>query len=195
MQKMAFSSARKNGFSIFVACDAPAEISFTILLYSFGGLIFMLAFTIHDTKAFMALLLKGNAFDAFQFHQGELTTFASFILEGKRNLDFYDESEREAGLSHYVYWEEMRPFVFQLIKGHKLPKQIKLVFSLAEEKLEHLPNISAAFLNIHFKNNTLLCTTAISQKNFSLDKSSEKLWEEYILKFFHKHEIAVEVQK
>lgn len=155
----------------------------------------MLAFTIHDTKAFMALLLKGTAFDAFQFHQGELTTFASFVIEGKRNPDFYDATEQEAGLSRYVRWEEMRPIAFQLIKGHKLPKQIKLVFSLPEEKLVHLPNVSSAFLNILFKNNTLLCTTAISQQNFSLDKSSERLWEEYILKFFRKHEIPIEIRE
>ncbi len=71
-------------------------------------------------------------------------------------------------------------------QGNKLPKSIKLVFSLAEEKLSNLPNTKAAFLNILFKEHTILCTTAISQEAFSLDKSSERLWEEYILKFFKK---------
>ena len=132
----------------------------------------MLAFTVNDTKSFMNLLLKGDTFDAFSFRQGELTTFASFIIEGKRNMDFYTAEEQEAGLSRYVHWEEMRPFVFQAIKGNKLPKSIKLVFSLAEEKLSNLPNTKAAFLNILFKEHTILCTTAISQEAFSLDKSS-----------------------
>lgn len=83
------------------------------------------------------------------------------------------------------------PFVFQAIKGNKLPKSIKLVFSLAEEKLSNLPNTKAAFLNILFKEHTILCTTAISQEAFSLDKSSERLWEEYILKFFKKNAIGI----
>ena len=48
----------------------------------------MLAFTVNDTKSFMNLLLKGDTFDAFSFRQGELTTFASFLIEGKRNMDF-----------------------------------------------------------------------------------------------------------
>ena len=96
----------------------------------------MLAFTVNDTKSFMNLLLKGDTFDAFSFRQGELTTFASFIIEGKRNMDFYTAEEQEAGLSRYVHWEEMRPFVFQAIKGNKLPKSIKLVFSLAEEAFQ-----------------------------------------------------------
>ena len=43
-------------------------------------------------------------------------------------MDFYTAEEQEAGLSRYVHWEEMRPFVFQAIKGNKLPKSIKLVF-------------------------------------------------------------------
>ena len=155
----------------------------------------MLAFTVNDTKSFMNLLLKGDTFDTFHFRQGELHTFASFIMEGKRNMDFYGTEELEQGLSRYLRWEEMRPFVFQAIKGNKLPKSIKIVFSLPDEKIENLPNTSAAFLNILFKENTVLCTTAISQESFSLDKSSEKLWEEYVLKFFKKNGIGIQIEK
>ena len=56
----------------------------------------MLAFTVNDTKSFMNLLLKGDTFDAFSFRQGELTTFASFLIEGKRNMDFYTAEEQQA---------------------------------------------------------------------------------------------------
>ena len=68
----------------------------------------MLAFTVNDTKSFMNLLLKGDTFDTFHFRQGELHTFASFIMEGKRNMDFYGTEEVEQGLSRYVLWEENR---------------------------------------------------------------------------------------
>lgn len=153
----------------------------------------MLAFTINDTKSFMSLLLKSEAFDTFHFRQGEVHSFATFIMEGKRDSDFYNAEETEQSLSRYVLWSEMRPFVFQVVKGNKLPKSIKLVFSLPDEKLENLPNTSAAFLNILFRNNTILCTTAISQKSFSLDKSSEKRWEEYILKLFQKIGIGIQI--
>lgn len=152
----------------------------------------MLAFTIDDTKSFMNLLLKGNTFDSFLFRQGEITTFATFIWEGKRNMDFYSSDEIEQGLSSFTTWEEMRPFVFQAIKGNKLPKHIKLVFSLSEEKTVHLPNTKAAFLNILFKDNVILCTTAISQETFSMEQSGEKLWEEYVLKFFKKNSIRIQ---
>ena len=154
----------------------------------------MLAFTIPDTKSFMNLLLKQDTFDQFLFRQGEIVTFASFIMEGKRHMDFYAEEEQNT-LSRYVRWEEMRPFVFQAVRGNRLPKAVKLVFSLSEEKTEHLPNTAAAFLNILFRDNTLFCTTETAQENFSLDKSGEKLWEEYVLKFFKKNAISVKLQE
>lgn len=154
----------------------------------------MLAFTIPDTKSFMNLLLKQDTFDQFLFRQGEVITFASFIIEGKRNMDFYTDEE-QTSLSRYVLWEEIRPFVFQAVKGSRLPKAIKLVFSLSEEKTAHLPNTAAAFLNILFREHTLFCTTATAQANFSLDKSGERLWEEYVQKFFRKNNIPIEIQK
>ena len=153
----------------------------------------MLAFTINDTKSFMHLLLKETVFDSFLFRQGEIVTFSTFSIDGKRNADFYSSDEIEQGLSAYAYWEEIRPFVFQTIKGQKLPKSIKLVLSLSEEKLMHLPNTKAAFLNILFRENAILCTTAIAQETFSLDKQGEAVWEEYILKFFKKHNIGIQV--
>lgn len=154
----------------------------------------MLAFTIPDTKSFMNLLLKQDTFDQFLFRQGEIVTFASFIIEGRRHMDFYTEEEQKT-LSRYILWAEMRPFVFQAIKGNRLPKAVKLVFSLSEEKISHLPNTAAAFLNVLFRDNALLCTTATAQANFSLDKSGEKLWEEYILKFFQKNAIDIEIEE
>lgn len=151
----------------------------------------MLAFTINDTKSFMALLLKSDTFDAFCFRQGELSTFATFIIEGKRNMAYYTAEETETPLSAYVRWEEMRPFVFQALKGNRLPRAVKLVFSLPEEKLTALPNTKAAFLNLLFKENQILCTTAVSPLSFSLDRRDEQLWEEYVLKFFKKHSIGI----
>ena len=65
----------------------------------------MLAFTIPDTKSFMNLLLKQDTFDQFLFRQGEIVTFASFIMEGKRHMDFYAEEEQNT-LSRYVRWRK-----------------------------------------------------------------------------------------
>ena len=127
-------------------------------------------------------------------NNSHIPSFASFSIDGKRNPDFYSSDELESGLSAYAGWEEIRPFVFQTLKGNKLPKSIKLVLSLPEEKLVHLPNTKAAFLNLTFRENEILCTTAIAQETFSLDKQGEAVWEDYILKFFKKYHIGIQVQ-
>lgn len=155
----------------------------------------MLAFTVNDTKSFMNLLLKGDTFDAFSFRQGELTTFASFLIEGKRNMDFYTAEEQEAGLSVMCIGRKCVPLYFRQSKGISCRKASSLCSPLRRKSLPNLPNTKAAFLNILFKEHTILCTTAISQEAFSLDKSSERLWEEYILKFFKKNAIGIQKQE
>lgn len=90
----------------------------------------MLAFTIPDTRHFMALLLKGDAFDDFAFRQGEISAFAYVSIDGKRDLDYYDETVTEPWCS----WSEIKSLVFQAVKGKKTPKNMKLVLSLSQEK-------------------------------------------------------------
>lgn len=95
----------------------------------------MLAFTIPDTRHFMALLLKGDAFDDFAFRQGEISAFAYVSIDGKRDLDYYDETVTEPWCS----WSEIKPLVFQAVKGKKTPKNMKLVLSLSWKKQRHFP--------------------------------------------------------
>ena len=101
----------------------------------------MLAFTIPDTRHFMALLLKGDAFDDFAFRQGEISAFAYVSIDGKRDLDYYDETVTEPWCS----WSEIKPLVFQAVKGKKTPKNMKLVLSLSQEKTASFPNTKALF--------------------------------------------------
>lgn len=152
----------------------------------------MLAFTIYDTKIFMALLLKGNTFDAFELRSLDVTTFASFQISGKRNKEFYNLDEQEFFQTRFCSWKEIRPYAFEVIKGTKLPKSIKIVFSLEENELQKFDNASALFLNIQFENNEILCTTGCSQIEFSLDKSLDYNWDQWILSFFQKNNIGIE---
>ena len=67
----------------------------------------MLAFTIPDTRHFMALLLKGDAFDDFAFRQGEISAFA--YLSGSKRKENTQEheacsfpfSEKNSGFSQH----------------------------------------------------------------------------------------------
>ena len=94
----------------------------------------MLAFTIPDTRHFMALLLKGDAFDDFAFRRGEISAFAYVSIDGKRDLDYYDETVTEPWCS----WSEIKSLVFQAVKGKKTPKNMKLCSFPFLRKKQHL---------------------------------------------------------
>lgn len=150
----------------------------------------MLSFTVTDTKTFMAYLLKGDVFDRFTFRQGEIHALASFTLNGAKDADFMAEDDTEP----YCLWADIKPFVFQAVRGKKLPKSMKLILSLPAEKTKSYPNMQAVFLNLLFRDGTLLCTTSSSEAVFSLEKKTNEKWDHDVLTFFKKHHIPIEIQ-
>ena len=72
----------------------------------------MLALSISDVRGFMVKLLKEEVFDEFQLRNVVINTFARFEIYGTK----------EDG---YASWSEIRPHIFGIIKGDKLPKTIK----------------------------------------------------------------------
>jgi len=80
------------------------------------------------------------------------------------------------------------------VKGKTLPKGMKLVFSLTKEKTERCPNAKAVFLNLLFRQGTILCTTPPTEETFSLEKKGTKQWDEDILNFFKKNEFSIQVE-
>lgn len=150
--------------------------------------LFMLSINISGTeiKSFMNKLLKTDCFDRFDIRNFELDTFISYTINGKLNNDYTEEEKNK----QYCSWAELRPYVFGLIKGKIKPKCIKAVFSLnTDETSEICDNAAAMFLNIIFREDSIYCTTATAQKNFSLEKKEDYIWEEYIKKFFKEKEI------
>jgi len=154
------------------------------------GDIKMKAFTVENIKEFMQLIFKGNLFDNYQVHDAAATTFTSFDISGNLNADFFDEGT--APDRKYCTWEEIRPFIFNVIKGSKLPKKMKIVLDAPNELKESVsPNISALFINISYENSILTITTGASLKTFVLDKSHEIFWDEYIENLIKENNIIV----
>jgi len=131
----------------------------------------MLSLSINDVKAFMAKLLKGNDFDAFELHGLTVHNFAVFEMH---------KHPAEAAPS----WCLARNYAFEMIKGSVPPKYIKLV-------LARLNGDVHMFLNIIFEDGKINITSGMSQKSFSLDRSALQNWNEYILKFLNDKNISV----
>lgn len=79
----------------------------------------MLSLKINDIKITMAHLLLRETFDEFLLEESKVVTFAMFEINGKRNLNWYDDDEKENQLSELLYWGEARDFLFDYIKGKR----------------------------------------------------------------------------
>lgn len=152
----------------------------------------MIAAYVNDIKSFMNLLLKGSVFDEFYTRSVNINTFVSFEISGKLDKGFFTLAEQELINRDFCFWKELKPYIFNIIKGNRLPKFIKIIFSLNNEDMESkFLDASALFLNITFQNNQIFISSGCSQKSFSLNKSLEMSWDEYIKIFLEENKIFV----
>lgn len=140
-----------------------------------------------DIKKFMNIFLKENLFDKFEVRSCEVTTFVTFNIDCRVNKEWFEETHN----GDYCLWKELRPYIYNIIKGKKKPKNMKFVMSLSPSALEKLhPNALACFLNIVFEEDKVSIVTGTAQKEFSLDKSLEIIWGEKIKDFFENIKIT-----
>ncbi len=145
----------------------------------------------NDIKKFMNIFLKQESFDKFEVRSCELTTFVTFEIDCKLNKSWYDTEPKRT----YCRWSELRPYIFELIKGKRKPKNMKFVIALSPAAAEKMhPNALACFLNIVFEEDKISVVTGTAQKEFSLDKSLELEWGEKIREFFGKLQITQNIE-
>ena len=161
----------------------------------------MIGLSIQDIKNFMAGMLTGNMFDKFYLCDGEIQTFTEFHLGGYLNRPYFDSEEWENLEGRKLcLWSEMKPFAFQLIRGHKLPVRFKFVFQLSRENTvwllekHRLPvreeDIGGLFMNITYEHQKLVCTSGVTYKTFIMDKTLEQCWDETVCQYFKQNHIA-----
>ncbi len=151
----------------------------------------MRAFQIENTKTFMNALLASEQFDSFLTQEAAVTTFNTFHIDGRIVRDFFDSGEETS--SDFSLWKDIRPICFQLIKGKKPPVSFRAVLQAprglideiaADDECETAANlISSLVLNIRYDHGKLICVTGCSFTTFIMDKSAERVWDDYIGKF------------
>jgi hypothetical protein len=142
----------------------------------------VLVLNIEETniKMFMTKLFKGSMFNDFEMKEAKIDAMVKAEIDGRLGRDYIEQSERR-----FVRWEDIKDIVFDFIKGRKTPKSMKIIFQFPENRLAEIDeNIASASINVIFENNSLICTTGISQRNFSMDKKGEHIWEERTKNFF-----------
>ena len=168
----------------------------------------MLALQFTQTKNFMERLLLSPALDRFLLSEASITTAAAITIDGRFHPDFYPKEDTDEAVPvradrGLIYWGQLRPTCFQLIRGKYTPLSFSFIFCLdtghiqkllADAALPFRPeDVRALFLNIRYDNGTLTCTTATSMNLFTLDKSLEEIWAKAVKDFLLGQDLAFEV--
>lgn len=163
----------------------------------------MIAIQIDKTGPFMKQLLVGSLFDAFLVSSAQVTTYADFKIDGALHPDFYKKEEAEnirRSSDQLARWKQIRPFVTSIISGNRQPLLLKVVLQVpGDQAAEMLANsaISCApedlyglFLNIQFRDGTLILTTGCSVRLFTAEHEIGRMWDRSMKSFLEKYELA-----
>ena len=153
----------------------------------------------------MSALLVQDVFDRFAVSEVNLLAACRFEIDGQRNKMFYSEEEKQ-GLpeTEYMLWNEIKPYVYQIIKGSKTPSSLRIVFRLTAENTANVvasvgdgtkaEEVGGLFLNLQYDHEQLMVISGTAMKTFTLSKTVEQAWDGYAEKFLKKHGIGYEVR-
>ncbi|MCI8896107.1 MAG: hypothetical protein HFI42_12375 [Lachnospiraceae bacterium] len=162
----------------------------------------MTALELVDIKDFMNKLLGTDLMDHFLMPEAAITTCITHTIDGHMHPEFYgpaDEEYEQLRQNDICPFSLVRPMCFDLMKGRRTPLSFHFVFQLSPENQQRTiersgcrfrpEDISGMFLNLRYQDRRLTCTTGISYRSFSLDKSLEQEWDRLVMLFFKNHQI------
>ncbi len=165
----------------------------------------MIALQITELKTFMSRLLGSNAFDDFLLQEATLQMGISYVIDGHINEAFYasnvssEETTETENRETFITYAEVRPTLFELIKGKRTPLGLQVVLQLSPKRSAilfpegldaHL--IKGLLLNLRYDGTKALITSGISYFSFSMDKAPELIWDEALMNFLRGAGISFE---
>ena len=163
----------------------------------------MISLHILNNMALMSALLLNGDFDSFMLSSCSITTFTTFTIYGSWHPDFFKNTEpAHSSDSEYVPWDEVKGLCLSIIRGKNTPLKFKFIFALPRCEISgfisdrNLPvdpdDVYGLFFNLTFDGSDTFLSTGTSLRTFSLDKSLEKDWDEFVADYFRKSSIETE---
>ncbi len=165
----------------------------------------MIARKISDVRKFMSGFLIGNMLDNFRLAEAVITTFCTFTIDGRLERRFFGEAEetddqpenaKNRGPADLVAWKDVRERCFDLIRGKRTPLFFRFVFFSSAESASALlrqnglalpeDQVPGLCLNLRYSGMELYLTTGTSYRTFTMDKTADRIWDEYVDAFLKK---------
>ena len=164
----------------------------------------MVLLTADSSKDFMGKLLVSDAFDSFLLQEANIITSVTHTVSGRIHADFYTEEERLSHTGEFIPWSEIRPLIFESVKGKNTPLSLRLTLCLKKEAMDALmqkknpeaanAGLRALVINIRFESGAVAIMTGTSYDSFVLDRSAEEIWDETVKQFLLSKEISFTAQ-
>ena len=141
------------------------------------------------------------SFDSFLLKEGFLRTNMEFRFQGKQFLEYFETKEQEQMIQEYVFWKEVKPIVFELVKGKRTPLAFSFTLFLTKEQRDELfvreavaigEDNPTLFLQIRFEHGVGRMITGTARNVFTLDRTLEEVWDLEVKRLLHQMEIVVE---
>lgn len=171
----------------------------------------MLSLCLSSVRDTTRKLFLEPCFDRFHLMEASISGAVTYSINGRCNLGFFasdtseltesengpdpsrgqsaDANDSSSKQTPFIFWEQIRPVCFSMIKGKRAPLAFRFVFFLPkaeaasqfqEPSLAANADIGGYLLVLHYKNQELTATTGTSFLRFSFDKDSERLWDRCI---------------
>lgn len=161
----------------------------------------MISLKILEMNRFMGKLLKGEEFDVFRLKEGFLRTGMEYRFQGRVFPEYFDTEEKIVLEETYTGWSEVRPVVFDLVKGKRTPLAFSFTLVLNKNATAELISKYAVaigedsptlFLQVRFEHGAGHLVTGTARNTFTLDKTLDEAWETEVKQLLRKMELAVE---
>jgi len=163
----------------------------------------VISLAVDSSKDFMGKLLASDAFDSFLLQEASIITSVSYSVSGRIHPDFFSD-EDEKTEEEFIPWNQIRPRLFELIKGKNPPVSLKMTLLLGsaaaalllqkESPKGHSEAFRAFALNIRFENGNVTLISGTSYDSFVPDKSLDIIWDETLKRFLTSKGIGFEVR-
>ncbi len=163
----------------------------------------MTSFQITELKSFMGKLLGTDCFDSFLLAGAQVVTAVEYTIDGRIHPEFYTKEELQdphVCPCEFVSWAQMRPILFQMIRGKRSPSRFKLMLHLNPEYVPAvmkgadpslLPEqVKALVLTVRYEDGRAFLVTGTAFHSFVLDKTLDACWDKTIRRFLTSRQIA-----
>lgn len=165
----------------------------------------MVLFSADSPRDFMGKLLASDVFNSFLLQEANIITSVTHTINGRIHPDFYTEEESAAHTEEFIPWSEIRPLVFESVKGKNTPLSLRLTLCLKRDAMNALMQkknpeaadngLRALVLNIRFENGAVNLMTGTSYESFVPDRSAEEIWDEAVRQFLLSKDISFTPQQ